>query len=370
MPIYLDNANSTHPKPKEMLAAINETASQNDVIPGDGYMPIKQKNISKVVSTLKKHTSELFGVHHDEMMVTTSASKALFNLMSGFVESGDRLVIGEAEPQPILHAARELEKHGVTVVRIPYEQSRGISMTALKKSLAGARMLVLSHSNNVTGAILPIDEIAKLANDNHVIFLLDASHTAGRIPINFKRLGIQCAVVSGHKFLYGPTGTGLAYVDSESMKNPTRIVKAPRTFTELIEDQTPNILGFAGLNAAIKFITTHDIAKIRQHDRQMREAMIGALEMCRRAKMLAPDANEGVATISFTCKEYPPNVIARLLEERYDIQVGNGLCFNKGIHESLSTFPDGAVRVSTGYFNTQSDVEYFASSLTSILYSK
>ena len=97
--------------------------------------------------------------------------------------------------------------------------------------------------------------------------------------------------------------------------------------------------------------------------------MFGSLELCKRVKILEPDSNESVATMSFVSKHLPPNVIARLLEERYDIIVGNGLCSNKGIHENLSSFPDGAIRVSAGYLNSQSDIEYFATSLTSILYS-
>lgn len=370
MSIYLDNANSTHPKPKEVLAAINETASFCDVIPGDGYMPQKQKSISRVVSSLKEASAGLFGVRPDDMMVTTSASKAIRDLMTGFVEPGDRLVISDTDPEPIIHAARELEKHGVNVVRIPFDKTTGISMSALKKSLPGSRMLVLSHANNVTGTLIPLEEIADLAQEHHVIFMLDASHTAGRFPLDFKSLNLGCAVMSGHKFLYGPTGTALAYINSASMKNPSRIIRAPRTFSELVEDQTPNILGFSGLNASVRFIAAQDVSRIRKHDRQMREALIGAIEMCRKVKMLAIESDEGVATISFVCKDFPPNVVARLLEERYEIQVGNGLCFNNGIHESLATFPDGVTRVSAGFFNSQSDVEYFASSLTSILYSK
>lgn len=369
MSIYLDNANSTYPKPREVIEAVNFTVSELDVVPGDGYLNSKQKHIAKTITSLKKSAAELFGVKQENIMTTSSASRGLGCLMSTFLEPGDKLVICETDPTPIIHTAREMEKRGVNVVRVPYEKNCGISMTALKKATSGARMLALSHSNNVTGAVIPIDEISKLASDNHTIFLLDASQTAGRMPIDFKRSGISCAVVSGHKFLYGPTGTGLVYVDSESMKNPSMLVRPTRSFAEAIEDETPNILGLAGLTAAVKFILGHDLAKIRQHDKQIREAMLGSLELCKRVKLLEPDSNESVATMSFVSKSLPPNVIARLLEERYDIMVGNGLCSNKGIHESLSSFPDGAVRISAGYLNSQSDIEYFATSLTSILYS-
>lgn len=369
MSIYLDNANSTYPKPKEVIEAIHQTASELDVVPGDGYLYSKQKHSAKTITNLKKAAAELFGVKQENIMTTTSASKGIACLMSIFLEPGDKLVICETDPSPIIRSAREMEKRGVTVVRVPYERNYGISMTALKKAASGARMLALSHSNNVTGAIIPIDDISKLASDNHTIFLLDASQTAGRMPVDFKRSGISCAVASGHKFLYGPTGTGLIYVDSESMKNPSMLVRPTRSFSETIEDETPNILGLSGLLAALRFILNHDLTKIRQHDKQIREAMLGSLELCKRVKLLEPDANESVATMSFVSKSLPPNVIARLLEERYDIMVGNGICSNKGIHESLSTFPDGAVRISAGYLNSQSDIEYFATSLTSILYS-
>jgi selenocysteine lyase/cysteine desulfurase len=243
-------------------------------------------------------------------------------------------------------------------------------MANLKKSVAGARMLVLSHSNNVTGAILPVDEIAKIARDAHCMFMLDASHTAGRMPVNLRRLGVSCAVASGHKFLYGPTGTGIAYIGSETLKAQSRFKANTKPCFEHVEDHTPNILGYSGLQASLRFIIKENIDRIRQHDKLMREAMLGSLEMIRKVKILAPDAEEGVATISFTCKDYPPNVISRLLEERFGIQIGNGLCSNQGIHETLSTYPDGCCRISTGFFNSQSDVEYFATSLTSIVHSK
>lgn len=369
MPIYLDNANSSHPKPKEVIEAIGKTISTSDVIPGDGYLYGMQRNTSKVVTSLKKMAAELFGVKQENMMATTSATKGLSCVMTTFLEPGDKLVVCQADSSPIIHLAREMEKKGVTVIRVPYEKNCGISMTALKKAMSGARMLAISHSNNITGAVLPVDEISKLASENHAIFLLDISHTAGRMPIDLRRLGISAAVASGHKFLYGPTGTGLVYVDTESMKNPSMLVRPTRSFTEAIEDETPNVLGFSGLLASLKFLLNHDLNKIRQHDKQIRESMLGSLELCKKAKLLVPDSNENVATLSFVSKSYPPNVIARLLEERYDIAVGNGLCRNQGIHESISTLPDGVVRISAGYLNSQSDIEYFGTSLTSILYS-
>jgi selenocysteine lyase/cysteine desulfurase len=369
MSIYLDNANSTHPKPKEVINAVYNTISNFDVIPSDGFLNNMQKNSAKLVSSVKKNAAEFFGVKHDNIMVTTSASKGLSCIMSTFLEPGDKLVVCEADSTPLLRMVREMEKKGVSVVKVPYEKSQGISMTILKKAIAGARMLALSHSNNITGAVLPVEEISKLASDNHTIFLLDVSHTAGRMPIDLRRLGVSAAVVSGHKFLYGPTGTGLAYVDTESMKNPSMLVRPTRSFSDTLEDETPNILGISGLLASIKFLLNHDLGKIRQHDKQIRESMLGSLELCKRVKLLVPDSNENVATMSFVSKSYPPNVLARLLEERYDIMVGNGLCQNKGIHESISTLPDGVVRISAGYLNSQSDIEYFGSSLTSILYS-
>lgn len=370
MAIFLDNANSTYPKPREVLSAINETASMNDIIPSDGYMTQMQRMVSKTVPNLRQASAELFGVTSDEMLVSTSASKAILNLMLSFLESGDRLVIGETDPQPILLASKQLERRGVTVNRIPYDKHTGIAMGNLRKAVQGARMLAISHSNNVTGTLLPIEEISKIARESHCLVLLDISHTAGRMPINLKKLDISCAVSSGHKFLYGPTGTALAFVSAEAQKSQAKYKTAMKPQAESVEDQTPNILGFSGLLAAVKFICSENMEFIRRHDKQLRELMIGSLEMNRRVKILAPDADEGVATISFTCKDYPPNVIARLLEERFSVEIGNGMCQNQGIHETLSTFPDGCCRISAGFLNSPSDVEFFATSLTNIMYSK
>jgi len=365
MAIFMDNASTSFPKPREVSESVVNFIKDIGAIPSSSYNSHQALLSRDIIEKCKNELSSLLGVTSQGLiMLTTGATEALDRVIRT-MQIGDKIVISKTDPLPVTRAAKELKKEGVLVVEIDFDPQKGVNMKQLEKTLQESKMLVLSHASNITGVIIPAEEIAKMCKKFGVTFVLDVSHTIGVFPINVNQLGADIVIFSGHKHLMGPTGTGGVYM-SDTYVDELRKLKG-RDVKDLIEFGTPNIAGFAGLLAGVKLVEAEKVTRMRQHNRSLRESLLGALEMCKGLKILAPDVADGVCIVSFVVPGLLPNTAARLLEERYGCIVGNGLMNNAGTHEILGTSPHGCLRASMGFFNTISDIEYLGTSLSRIL---
>jgi len=364
----MDNASTSFPKPKEVSDSIANYIRNIGTIPSSGYANRQEVLCRDILESCRTDLGLLIGASTQEpIILTTGATEALYRVMRT-VRVGDKIVVSKADSAPITRTARELGKEGVLIVEVGFDPENGVNLKQLEKALSGSKMLTLSHASNITGAIIPVEEIAKMCKKHHVAFVLDVSHTIGVVPMSVKQLGADVLIFSGHKHLMGPTGTGGAYI-SDSFADELRRSKG-QNIRDSMEFGTPNVAGFAGLLAGLKLVKAEGVNRMRQHNRSLRESLQGAFDMCKGLKILAPDVSNGVCIISFLVPDLPPNTAARLLEERYGCIVGNGLMGNAGAQEMLGAFPLGSLRVSLGFFNTISDVEYLGTSLSRLMNGK
>ncbi|MFO0967100.1 MAG: aminotransferase class V-fold PLP-dependent enzyme [Gemmataceae bacterium] len=253
-----------------------------------------------------------------------------------------------------------------------------IDPAAIKKALTPkTRMIALTHASNVLGTIQPVAEAGRIARQHDALLLVDAAQTAGAVPIDIEAMHIDLLAFPGHKSLFGPTGTGALYVGSRAKVGPWReggtggdsaSETQPKEFPYFLEGGTPNVLGVAGLTAGIRYVVDEGVDNIRRHEVELTERLWEKLLELEDIHILGHrDMNRRVGTLSFHTPTLAAAELGGILDQAFDIAIRPGLHCAPYIHKSVGSFPDGAVRVSTGPFNTAADIDTLAQALGDIL---
>jgi selenocysteine lyase/cysteine desulfurase len=240
-------------------------------------------------------------------------------------------------------------------------------------------MIVLNHASNVIGTLLPIKEVGLIARNHTLLFLVDAAQTAGAYPIDMETEKIDLLAFTGHKSLYGPQGTG-GLVISERIEEKemtplkqggtgsrSEFEEQPDFLPDRFESGTPNGVGIAGLLAGIQFVLEKGTEHIRQYESNLIEKLIKGLEEIPRIKLYGSEnKEERIATLSFNIAQLSPSNVSFYLEKEFGILCRPGLHCAPSAHKTMGTFPEGTVRFSLSYFNTEEEVDRAIDALNSI----
>jgi selenocysteine lyase/cysteine desulfurase len=224
--------------------------------------------------------------------------------------------------------------------------------------------------------VQPIAEIGRIAREDEVLFLVDAAQTAGVVPIDIQTANIDLLAFPGHKSLFGPTGTGALYVGPAAVVGAWReggtggdssSETQPRDYPYFLEGGTPNVLGAAGLAAGIRYVMEQGPETIHRHEADLCERLWRRLDEIGGYEVFGHrDRGRRVGTLSFRSEMLPAAELGGILDQAFDIAVRPGLHCAPYIHRAIGTFPDGAVRVSPGAFNTTADIDRLAEALAEI----
>ncbi len=378
MSVYLDNAATTFPKPDSVYSAVEYAFREIGVGPGRGGYK-RGMAASRLVFEAREVLASFFCIPDSSRLVFThSATEGLNIAISGLLRHGDHVVTTTMEHNSLVRPLQEAKKRGVEITWVSADQHGLIDPDDIAAALRPETKLVaLSHCSNVTGTIQPVAQIGKIARKTGTIFLVDAAQSAGYLPIDVNELNIDLLAVPGHKGLLGPQGTGLLYI-SEGTEISPFIVGGTGTFSsdpnqpeampEKFESGTLNTPGIAGLMAGIEFIQQTGIDSIRQKEMKLVELLLEGLQDIRGAKAHVagnPDIRGGV--VSFTVDGFDPATIGFHLDRDFDISVRVGLHCAPMAHRTINTFPQGTVRVSPGYFNTEHDIALLLEALHNIV---
>jgi len=266
---------------------------------------------------------------------------------------------------------RDLEKKGIEMDIVPCSSEGKLNPQELEKRIrSNTRMIVLNHASNVTGILLPINEVGTISRRHNLLFLVDAAQTAGAYPIDMEKDGIDLLAFTGHKSLYGPQGTG-GLVIGERVKEREMIPlkqggtgsrsefeEQPDFLPDRFESGTPNGVGLAGLLAGVQFVLEKGVKQIRQREIGLIERLIGGLKEIPQAKLYGPKNMEHrIATLSFNLERLSPSDVALRLEREFGILCRSGLHCAPAAHRTIGTFPEGTVRLGLGAFNTDGEIE-------------
>jgi selenocysteine lyase/cysteine desulfurase len=270
------------------------------------------------------------------------------------------------------------EKRGVEVTWVRGDRVGLVDLEELRSAIRKeTRLLALSHCSNVTGAVQPIREIASLTRKYGTALLIDAAQSAGSLPLDVKEMNIDILAAPGHKGLYGSQGTGFLYIAEGIELSPLMVGgtggfssqdEQPGELPERFESGTLNLPGIAGLKAGVEFVMSIGVPAIMGKEAALVEQLLEGISGIPDAAHYSPGKPEmRGGLVSFTVKGVDPAEIGYRLDREFDIAVRAGLHCAPHAHRTIGTFPQGAVRVSPGYFNTSQDVETFLQALRSIV---
>jgi cysteine desulfurase family protein len=366
--IYLDNAATSHPKPKEvgeaMLAAL-----QGGGNPGRGGHRLAISAGRRVLAA-REAVAGLLGVpDSSRVLFTASATDSLNLALKGLLKAGDHCITTEAEHNAVRRPLYALERLGVHVTRLPVSPEGFVDPAPVQAALRpDTRLIALAHASNVSGAIQPIEAIAEIARRAGVLFLVDAAQTAGSHPIHMERMGIHLLAAPGHKGLLGPQGTGILCVDPSVALSPIReggtgyhsaAAEQPPVFPEGFESGTVNVPGIAGLTAGIAWLQAEGVDQVCRRETALTAALVQGLRRIPGVTVYGPaDPERRAAVVCFNVQSMDPAEVEEALDEEFGVIGRAGLHCNPGSHQALGSFAlGGAMRLSPGCFTTAQDVD-------------
>ena len=363
--IYLDSAATTLQKPPSVAYAVTR-AMRHMTSPGRGGYPPAMAAAATAFAC-RDEAAALFDVSDPEQVVFTSnATHALNIAIHSLVKPGDTVLISGYEHNAVTRPLHVIKNIKIKTAHARLFDRQGILNAFAEEMTPEVSVVITTHVSNVFGFILPIEEIADLCRQRNIPLIIDASQSAGCLPVSLKKLGAAFIAMPGHKGLYGPQGTGLLLCNaptipllaggtgSESMRQDM-----PAFLPDRLEAGTHNIPGIAGLLEGIRFVRRNGLSRIQAHEtahiRTLAEGLgsMGEIEVFSSS---APDAQAGV--LSFRWNRWDCEELAETLGRR-GIAVRSGLHCAPLAHQSAGTLESGTVRASVSSFTSRGDIRRF-----------
>jgi cysteine desulfurase family protein len=368
--IYFDNAATSWPKPPQVKEAMNRFMEEVGANPGrSGHF--RSIEAARIVFETREALSVLFHVKDSSRIVfTLNATESINLALKGLLKPGDHVITSSMEHNSVMRPLRDLEKKGVELTIIPCSQEGMLDPGEVKRKIqTNTRMIVLNHASNVTGTLLPIQEVGKIARAHDLLFLVDAAQSAGSYPLDVEKDGIDLMAFTGHKSLYGPQGTGGLVVGeriNEKEMIPLKqggtgsrseFEEQPDFLPDCFESGTPNGVGLAGLLAGVQFVLRKGVEQIRQNEMALVNKLIRGLGNIPQVKLYGPERQEDrISTLSLNIAHLSPSNGALRLEKEFGILCRPGLHCAPAAHHTLGTFPEGTIRFGLSAFNTEAEV--------------
>lgn len=377
--IYFDHAASSWPKPDGVAQAMAEAIEEYGANPGRGGHQLANK-ASEVIYKTRKLLALLFRIQDPNRIVFyPNATGALNQAIKGFDwESGDQIIATMYEHnsvrRPLEFVRRE---YGVDVLYIQPDHNGDIHLEELEKQInQKTKLIVTTHVSNLTGAILPIADIGKVAHQFHIPYLVDASQSAGILPIDVGAMYIDLLAFPGHKGLLGPQGTGGLYLSPKMTLKPllhggtgshSEGADQPQDSPQRYEAGTLNTPGIAGLHAGLSFLLKEGIEEIEKHEQELTQYALQRLSTIKGVRLYGPDVDKRrAAVIALNLEGVDPQELASILDQHYGIATRAGLHCTPLAHQSIQTEENGTLRISFGYYNRTEEVDQLLTALEEI----
>ncbi|HSW36173.1 MAG TPA: aminotransferase class V-fold PLP-dependent enzyme [Candidatus Limnocylindrales bacterium] len=376
--LYFDNASTSWPKPESVYGAPERQMRQVYGNPGrTGHT--RTLEADRLIYRTREALANLFHAPDPGRIVfTLNATDALNMAIKGLVEPGDHILFTAMEHNSVLRPLGGLRKAGsISTTAIPCSPEGYPDLDCLEKLYQSrSRLLIINHASNVIGTITPLNEMIASAHRHGVYVLVDAAQTAGVIPIDVTSAEIDLLAFTGHKSLLGPSGTGGLYVRNGIDLKPWReggtgnyseTDHHPSGMPERLEAGTLNSPGLAGLLAGVTFIQETGMAAIRNHETVIRAYLHNKLQAVPGITIYGPSASSCcTAALSFNLAGTDNGAIGHILESSFGILCRTGLHCAPLAHKAISTFPQGTVRLSPGFFTSTADVDYLVEAVAEI----
>lgn len=369
--LYLDNAATSWPKPPGVAQAIARFLEEVGSNPGRSGHRLSIE-AGRIVYNAREAIANLFGIQDPLRVIFGLNITDGINLaLHGLLKPGDHVITSSMEHNAVMRPLNDLAQQGIQYTRIACNSDGTLHPDRVERAIqANTRLIVLNHASNVCGTILPVREVGQIVRQHDLLFLLDTAQTAGVLPIDMGKDGIDLLAFTGHKSLYGPMGTGGLIIGSRV--NPAELHPQrqggtgsrsehevqPLFLPDRFESGTPNAVGIAGLLAALQWLNKEGIETVHAREQALCAELLGGLGAIRGVEVYGTqEAAKQTATVAFNIQGVEPSAVGLRLDEEFNILCRVGLHCAPGAHQTLGTFPDGCVRFGLGAFSTKEDVQ-------------
>jgi cysteine desulfurase family protein len=373
--LYLDNAATSFPKPEVVYRELQDYLRRDGANPGRGGHQWAVR-VEKTLDDTRSLLARFFGMDdYRRVIFTLNGTDSLNMAIKGVVRPGDHVVTSLLEHNSVSRPLKQLESDGIiSLTQLPFSQEGFIDPDDFRRALTSrTRLVVLLHASNVLGTMQPVAEVGGICRRHQALFLVDAAQTAGILPIDMQGMQIDLLAFPGHKALFGPPGIGVLLVGHRVQPVPWREGGTgfdsedpvqPRQLPYLLEGGTPNTLGVAALRAGLGFVTGEGLDRIRGHEQRLLTRLIESLRDNPKIRLYGSlDLSRRVGSLALNREGYTASEVGMILDNAFEIAVRPGLHCAPYLHRELGTAPEGAIRISPGYFNTEEDIERCLSAL-------
>ena len=378
MGIYLDNAATSFPKPKEVATAVYDFMVNNGTSSGRGsYKKAMQSDY--IVYECRKLIGKLFNFDNPKKVVFTSNVTDSLNIaMRGILKENDHVITSSLEHNAVWRCLKTLERDiNIKIDTVECSKDGITNPQDIKKYIKkDTALIVFTQASNVLGTIQPIREIGAIAREHNIPFLVDSAQSAGAMKIDVKEDNIDILAFTGHKSLLGPMGTGGLIINTDIDIKPLKAGGTggdsayeyqPDYYPNHLETGTSNVSGIAGLREAIKFLNKEGIENIHNKEKELTKYALEKLETVKDIEIYGPkDCEKMLSVISFNIKDKRPEDVGSILDQKYDIMLRAGLHCAPTAHSVIGTKDRGTLRIGLGYFNKKEDIEKLVEALNNL----
>ena len=371
--IYFDNAATTLRKPDCVTQAVVQ-AMQSFGNSGRGVHG-GALSASRIIYDARAALAQLFGAESPERIAfTANSTQALNTAIKGVLNPGDHVITTALEHNSVLRPLYELEGRGVELTILPADSLGNIRYEDFEKEIRpNTKAIVTTHGSNLTGNLLDIAKIGAIARKHGLVYIVDASQTAGVFHIDVQKMGIDILCFTGHKGLLGPQGTGGLYVRSGLEIRPllsggsgvqTYLRTHPPQMPTALEAGTLNGHGIAGLGAAVRHLLDIGLDTVRERERELMTAFYQEVIQIPGITVYGDFRSmDRCAIVSLNVRDYDSGEVSDALSEQYGIATRPGAHCAPLMHKALGTVDQGAVRFSFSHYNTMEEINIAVSAL-------
>lgn len=366
--IYLDNAATTLQKPPQVIeAVVGAMTSMGNAARGAHNGALEA---SRTVYSARVKLASFFGCPRpDHVVFTANSTEALNIAISGLFHAGDHVITTDCEHNSVLRPLYRLERErGVELSFVPADRMGRVDYEDFRQRIRpNTRGVVCTHASNLTGNVLDIAKIGSLTSSLGILLVVDASQTAGVLPVHMEEMNIDVLCFTGHKGLMAPQGTGGLCIRPGVEIIPWKVggsgvhsydQEQPKEYPTRLEAGTLNGHGIAGLSAAVDFIQKTGLTTIAKKERALMERFYRGISELEGVTVYGDFSQaERCAIVSLNIRDWDSSAISDELSQSNNIATRPGVHCAPRMHRALGTQRQGAVRFSFSWYNTEEEID-------------
>ena len=391
--LYLDNASTSFPKPREVSDAVFQymTGVGSNIGRG-GYASAYAAE--ETVFTARQLLCDFFGGDDPKNVVfTKNITESLNVLLRGLLHAGDHVLVSAMEHNAVMRPLQLLGREVMpdepvpadmlTFSRIPCDKEGNLELEYLPKLMrTNTKAIIMTHASNVCGTLLPVAMVGAFCKEQGLFFILDSAQSAGLFPINMQELGVDALAFTGHKGLLGPQGIGGFILREHMVEQVAPLLvggtgslshteRTPGFMPDKFEAGTLNLPGIAGLAAGVGWLKERGLERIRAHELALTAQLLAGLATLEQQGLLRivgrRDCEQRTSVVSIAHTHQDIALVAYELAEKYGIATRVGLHCAPNAHKTLGTYPTGTLRFSLGWHNNEAEVATALAALKEVL---